>query len=175
MTDADTPIGSFAVVQPCLWTENRYYRLYITPEELVGVWTGKAKDIARVFAAQGGLVRGLLAGAAGNRQQDGRIQELATKPFEQLRADHEHNFAARLNDVAHAEIAIGSIWFRLNWSSIAQVGLLHISLHSGQRLRFAVPTNDDMRAAIDLVKASFGPTLRVGLAWDEGRKRYRRT
>lgn len=105
MNEADKSPGYFAVVEPRVWTENQFYRLYVAPEELVGVWAGRASDIARVVAAQGGLIGGLLAGAGAPKRKGGtRAKELTAKPFEELRRDHERNFAIRMAEVESAEI-----------------------------------------------------------------------
>jgi hypothetical protein len=158
----------FAIVEPRVWTENRFYRLYVLPEELVGVWAGRANEIVSMFGALGGFVGGLLAKKSG-----GREEELSAKSLEELRRDHKHNFAIRLEEIESAEIAPASFWFCLNYTSIKQVGLLHITCRDGKRLRFAIPSNKDMQAAIQLLTPQLGQKLRVGLAWDEGRKKYR--
>jgi hypothetical protein len=173
VTEASKSPGYFAVVEPRLWTENRFYRIYVTSEELVGVWAGRANDISQALAAQGGLVGGLLAAAASGKKGGNRTEELAAKPFEELRSDHKHNFAIRFEDIESAEIASSSFWFRVNYSSIFHVGLLHVSTRARKRWRFAIASNEDMQGAIELLVAELGQKLRVGLTWDEGWKKYR--
>lgn len=165
----------FAVIEPRLWTENRFYRLYVTSEELVGVWAGRTNDLAPIVAMQGGLIGSLIVAAVSSRKKGGsRAEELDAKSFEELRTDHKQNFTLRINEIESAEIVPASFWFRLNYSSINQVGLLRLSLRGRKRLVLAIPSNDDMRTALDLLLSNLGQKLQVELCWDETRRKYRR-
>jgi hypothetical protein len=163
----------FSAIEPRAWTTNRLYRVYVLPHEWVCVWAGKGNDLALALGAQGGLLGGLLAAATSpGKKNASRKEELDTRPLAELRADHKHNFAVRVEDVEDAEIVPASLWFRMSYSAIAPVGLLRVRSRGRGRLTLALTTNDDMRQALELLPRQLGDRLQVSLCWDERRGRY---
>src|SRR5262249_14753088 len=131
----------FSAIEPRAWTTNRLYRVYVLPRELVCVWAGKGNDLALSLGAQGGVLGGLLAaGTSPGKKNASRREELNTKPLAELRADHKHNFAVRVEDIEEAEIVPASFWFRMSYSAIAPVGLVRIRSSGRGRLTLALTT-----------------------------------
>jgi hypothetical protein len=163
----------FSAIEPRAWSANRLYRVYVLPRELVCVWAGKGNDLALSLGAQGGLIGGLLAAATSpGKKNASRKEELDTRPLAELRADHKHNFAVRVEDIEDAEIVPASFWFRMSYSAIAPVGLLRVRSGGRGRLTLALTTNEDMRQALELLPRLLGARLEVSLCWDERRGRY---
>ena len=164
-TSASSP-QYLTVIQPRVWTENRHYRLYVLPQELVFVWAGNAADISRVIMmAQGGLVGGLLAAATHPRRKNvTRAEELESKPLDELRGDHKHNFVLHADELSSARLVKAGFWFKVNFSTVRQSGLLRVKPHQGKELTFAICKKDDVRTAAACLPPVLGPKLSVEIA-----------
>ncbi|MBP3953889.1 hypothetical protein J8F10_01055 [Gemmata sp. G18] len=153
----------FTAVEPRVWTTNRMYRVYVAGDELVGVWIGKGNDLALAVGAGGGLIGGLIGGviAAKNAAKNKRRQdELESRPLEEIRDTHPHNFAITAGDVDDAEVVRPSFWFRLNHAQVPQFGLLRLNA-AGERRTLAIATAKDLEQAIHPLKKLLGDRLRV--------------
>src|SRR5262249_16627579 len=145
MDSTSTNPPFFSALEPRTWSANRLYRVYVLPGEVVCVWAGSSGEYARVLAAQGGLVGGLLAaGARPARKNVRRKEELDTKPLAEVREDHKHNFAFLLEDVEEAEVVPASLWFRMSYSGVSPVGLLRLRRSGRAPLTLALTTKDDL-------------------------------
>ncbi len=173
MSEGDSSHPYFAVSQPRAFGEARLYRLYVTPEELVWVWTAYANEVGVAVSQQLGLLGFLLRRVDSSKnKRRRRLEELDSKPFDELREDNKHNFAIRVDEVESAEIAPASFWFRTAYSTMTQVGLLRVSVPTRKRLTLVIASNEDMQEAIDLLTPRLGWKLQVRLAWDEERMKY---
>jgi hypothetical protein len=177
MTEPNGAPRYFEAIELGTLTANKRYRVYVSPEELVGVWAGKAVDDTQAMAMHGGLIGGLVGGllaASAAKKRGQRAAELDSKSLEELRTDHKHNFAIPVNDIESAEITPSTFWIRINFASIKHVGLLRLSASGRKRKTLAILSNDDMHEAINLLTPPLGQSLRSGLAWDAERDKYRR-
>lgn len=154
----------FSAIQPRTWTPNRVYRVYVLPDEWVGVWAGRGDDVTMMAAAQGGLIGGLLAVAANPAKKNARrAEELDAKPLEELRDDHKHNFSVHVHDIEEAEAVGVSFWFRINHASVGAVGLLRLRMSDGSKLTLALRTEEDVRRVLELLPAQLGAKFRSDL------------
>jgi hypothetical protein len=159
-TNSNPPF--FSAIEPRAWTSNRLYRVYVQAGELVCVWAGSGNDLAIVLAAQGGLIGGLLSAAASPaRKNASRSEELASKSFEELRDDHQHNFTLCVEEIDDAVIVPVSFWFRMNYSGVHALALLKIRTTQGRRLTLALTTKEDVGQALELLPAQLRARLRV--------------
>lgn len=161
-TNSNPPF--FLAIEPHAWSVNRFYRVYIARDEVVGVWAGSGNDMAIVMAAGGGLVGGLVAAAMNPaRKNSHRSEELDAKPLSESRDDHKHNFALRLDEIDEAEIIPPGFWFRVNYATIPAVALLRLRMRDGGRRVLAITSSDDLRRALDLLEPPLNSTLRIGV------------
>lgn len=165
----------FMAVQPQKWTANRWYRVYVSPEELVCVWAGKGNEVSAWMGGQFGLLGGLLAAAMSPAQKNkARGKELDSKPLDEARDDHEYNFSLAIGTIIQAEIAAPTIGFRMSYGGLPVFALLRV-IARGEELLLALPTPDDAEKARRFLLPVLGPVLNTDAAPDEVSQRTRRT
>lgn len=152
----------FSAMEPRAWTTNRNYRVFVSADELVAVWAGSGNDVAMAMTAGGGLAGGLLAAAVNPARKNARRgQELDSKPLVELRKDHKHNFAWRLDEIDEAEIVPAGFWFRVNYATVPAMALLRLRSRDGERRTLALASNHEVRQAVNLLQGSLGSRLQV--------------
>ncbi|MBN9518354.1 hypothetical protein J0H58_07530 [bacterium] len=145
----------FTVVQPFAMKSNRVYRVYSDGRRLVGLYVGKSTDVAAA-AAGFGLIGGLIAGAIAARTAKAnqkRQAEMAEKSIDELIDGHEFNFVYEESEIDAAEFSLPGFTFRLNYGNCPQFALLDLETAGGEKLRFALASDKDVRVALTLIEA----------------------
>ncbi len=154
---------------------NRYYRVYLTPGELVFVEAGPGdgRQVATQLAVQGGLVGGLIGGLIAKQMQkkaSARAQELdATGPEEIVRLADEgkHNFRTPTSEIDEASVEPPGLK-----NSGTYAGRLRLQHRARGKMTLEVQTVDDMRTVLEALPALLGDVLKVGVVWDEKTNRF---
>jgi hypothetical protein len=180
MRDFDRPLPHFHAKATYMWRKNRFYRVYVRPDELWFIEAGSA--LSPEMALQGAAIHGLVGGLVGGiiahnvRKHTTARQSLLDAASEdelgQLAAAEKPNFRAIIGDLSDVRIEPKSVWHGLAYSNPQHAGLLYFSHpdHGTMKLEFASPP--EVRTAIDLLRPVLGDRLKVNVVWDNYKQAF---
>jgi hypothetical protein len=126
----------FTAFQPRIKAPTSFFRVYVLPRELVGVWAGDGKD-----------GRGL--------------NELDAKPLVKVRDDHPSSFSLNATEILSAQLRHSGFWRRVIYSGINQVARLRLKSVRGPATSLAFSAHYDAWTAMTLLSTVLGSKLAI--------------
>ena len=163
----------FEGVIPFHWKPNRMYRVYVLPQELVFIYVGSGGETQAAVAAQFGLVGALISAAANPAKKiQQRQQQLDTAQFDQLVADHKHNFRAPAAELTDISIDPRSTWLAVMFSQPQHVGVLRFTHAAQGKRRLCINSLEDMQVAVECLPVALGHQVAVNVEWDQQKGKF---
>jgi hypothetical protein len=153
---------------------NRYYRIFIRPDELIFIWAGSGSEGlagARAVATRGGV--GAAIGKAleskldSSRKNQSRIQILDQTPLDQLIGDHSNNIRAPVAGFEQVWIRPRSDSHARGFSDHGHQARLFLRHRALGRYRLGIASMQDTQVAIKELTRIFGDRCRVEIPWPE--------
>jgi hypothetical protein len=153
---------------------DQVYRVFVEENQVFMIRIAGQKINERVpamFAAQGGLIGGLMAGLVSriNKSQAEIKQPDALRPGDLL-ASHKLNFCFTAVDVLGSTIDPPSMMA----SHGPHAGRWSLVLKNGKKRNFQLEKIEDMHEAVRILTTVLGPLLQVNVTWDAIKMRYRK-
>ncbi len=152
------------------WKGDHLFRVYVTPGRLWFVRIGGSRQTNAAVGAQFGLIGALVTYFVNkhNRSKEAqRVRENEDKGIDELMASHKRNHMLETSQISNAAIEPGGFFS-------GQLCRLTFN-HAGEKKRVTCrfETADDVTAAISTLTPML-PGLRVGVEYNEKKKRYRK-
>lgn len=159
---------------------NRFYRIFIRPDELIFIWAGSGSEGvagARTVAARGGA--GVLVGKAlelgldSKRKNLSRLVKLDQTPLEQLISDHPDNIRASIADFEQVRIRPRSDDHARAFSDHGHQARLFLRHRTLGKYRLGIASLQDTQFALKELPRIFGDRCRVEIPWPEQEQKCR--
>jgi len=159
---------------------NRFYRIFIRPDELVFIWAGSGSEGlagARAVAALGGT--GALVGKAlesaldPTKKNQSRIEVLDHTPLEQLISDHPNNIRASIADFELVRIRPRSDDHARAFSDHCHQARLFLRHCTLGKYRLGIASLQDTQIALKELPRIFGDRCRIEIQWPEQEQQCR--
>lgn len=174
MTETHRTPPYFHAKATYLWRKNRFYRVYVRPDELWFIEAGSSitPELAMQGAAMHGLVGGIVGGIVAHNSRkfttarQGLLDAASEDELGQMAAAEKPNFRAAIADLSDVRIEPKSFWHGIQYSNPKHAGILHLSHpdHGALKLEFASP--EEVLAAINSLTPVLGERLRVNVVFD---------
>ena len=89
---------------------------------------------------------------------------------EQLLSEHKHNFKLHTSEIKEGALNPPAL-FAMHGR---QAGRWQLLLRDGRRMNFQFETNDDLKAAMELLSRFLNSTLKVNIEWNEKKKKFQK-
>jgi len=161
---------------------NRFYRIYITPTELLFVQAGPGKmdHFAVAGGAAGGalgwLIGSYIAGKAKKKTEDRQkiLDEADLDELDRLIDEDKHSFRAEFAELSEVVIDPKSGWHQVAYSSPNHVGLLRFRHRKRGHIKLEFLSNEDLQLAIDTLPHLLPDPVAVNVVWDETKQSFRK-
>ena len=159
---------------------NRFYRIFIRPDELVFIWAGSGSEGlagVRALAAFGGA--GALVGKAlesaldPTKKNQSRIEVLDHTPLEQLISDHPNNIRVSNAEVELLRIRPRSDDHARAFSDHGHQARLFLRHRTLGRYRLGIASLQDTQIALKELPRIFGDRCRIEIQWPEQEQKCR--
>jgi hypothetical protein len=152
----------------------RTYRVYLKRADVIfiviaGGLSANPDMLTVHFGLLGALI-GAMVKKRAKKKSEATIQRIDQIDPEQLLSEHKHNFKLHASEIREGHIEPRP-WLMIGGN---QAGRLKLFLRNGKKMNFEFETNEDMRAAVELLPKFLDSSLTVNVEWDEKKKRYRK-
>jgi hypothetical protein len=170
----DIPDTYFNALACFYCKRNRYYRIFIRPDELVFIWAGNGSEGlagARAVAAQGG-VHALLGKALEPildpaKKNQSRLEVLNRTSLDKLINDHPRNIRAYLADFEEVWIRPRSDKHAHTFSDHGHQARLILRHRTLGKYRLGIASLHDAQVAFKELPKIFGDRCSVDIPWPE--------
>src|SRR5262249_41274441 len=174
------PAPFFHVRATFAWKPNRYYRVYIKPDELLFLHAGPGNGdaIALQTAVQGGAIGGLIGGliAQSMRKRTKARKEALDAATEcellEFIASEKHSFRLATSEVSNACIDARSFWHSVMYQNPNCVALLRMQHPERGTMTLELLSADEARLVLDKLPTLLRDGLTVNTVWSESKKCY---
>jgi hypothetical protein len=165
-----TTVPAFNARAVFTWKSDRQYRVYVLGEQLFFVRTG-GQQIGQLVAHQFGLI-GALIWQLTKKRRERKVaaaqQALDAMHPAQLVTQHKHSFEVHVGQLTNQSLEAPSSWqkrgpYAARWQFTAE---------GRGRMQLELVANEDVEAFLRLVAPAAGEALRVGVVWNEAKKKY---
>jgi hypothetical protein len=152
----------------------RTYRVYLRRADIffiviAGGLSANPDMLTVHFGLLGALIGHFMKKRA-KKKNEATIQRIDQLEPEQLLSEHKHNFKLHASEIRDGCIEPRP-WLMMGGT---QAGRWKLFLRDGKKMNFEFETNEDMRAALNLLPQFMNSSLVVNVEWDEQKKRYRK-
>lgn len=150
------------------------YRIYLKNSDLLFILlasglSANPEALTVHFGLLGALIGAGLKKRA-KKKNDATMQRFDQTDPEQLLPEHKHNFKLHTSEIREGVINPPAL-FAMHGR---QAGRWQLLLRDGRKMNFQFETNDDLKAALDLLSPFLSSTLRVNVEWNEKKKRWQK-
>lgn len=159
---------------------NRFYRIFIRPDELVFIWAGNGSEGlagARAVAARGGvgalLGKTLESAIDPSKKNHRRLEVLNHTQLDQLIGDHPDNIRTSIADIEQVRIRPRSDDHARAFSDHGHQARLFLWHRTLGKYRFGIASLHDTQVAFKELPRVLGDRCRVEIPWPEHEQRCR--
>jgi hypothetical protein len=153
---------------------DRVYRIYLKNDDLFFILfasgLGANPEALTVhFGLLGALIGAGLKKRA-KKKNAATMQRFDQTDPEQLLSEHKRNFKLHASEIKEGAINPPAL-FAMHGR---QAGRWQLLLRDGRKMNFQSETNEDLKAALDLLSTFLNSTLSVNVEWNEKKKRWQK-
>jgi hypothetical protein len=170
--DAVSPYPYFHGLAPFAWKANRYYQVYLLPEELIFLCLKTGGELSQAFRGQFGLV-GVLAGDAIDQAKKNQkaLSQQDKVSIDEWIAQHKNSFRARRNEFSEVSLNPKSFWLAYAYS-YPHAGVLRFNHSEQGKMTLLLQKIEDMQTAFRHLPPVLGFNVAVNVEWDQAKKRF---
>jgi hypothetical protein len=147
------------------------YRIFVERSDLLFIQIeGGSRSIlaaAAPFLGPAGNIIPLTLWLFGKSKTKAKLQRLETGDPEELLRESENNFKLNLAEIRDAAIEAPAFF-----QTSGKAGRLNFSVRHGEKIKCEFDNDTDMNKAIRLLAPLLSSTLKVGVEWNGGKRRF---